>query len=256
MSYSGFDLSGRVVLVTGSARGLARAAAIAYAECGAVVACADVMAAECQATAEEIRAAGGDATAFFCDVTKRESVADLVDQVVKRYGRIDVALLAVGIAYMHNAEDASEEEWVKTINTNLLGAAFCAQAVGNQMIEQGGGAIVVVSSSASTHAIKQLVAYNASKGGVNMLVRSLALEWAIHGIRVNAVAPGYMDNVMLNTPGERENARVMREINELTPLGRPGTLAEFCGPVLFLSSDASSYVTGHVLVADGGFTIH
>jgi NAD(P)-dependent dehydrogenase (short-subunit alcohol dehydrogenase family) len=249
-----FDISGKVAVVTGAGRGLCRAAALAYAEAGAKVACVARSLPEIEETARLIADAGGEAIAVACDIADRAACDAMVATVVGRWGRVDIGLLGAAITVLHDAIDATPAEWEQTMLINVVGAANSAQAIGRQMMSQGGGALVLVSSNASTTAFKRLVAYNASKAGVDMLVRTLAVEWADHGIRVNAIAPGYMDNIMRGCPDEREDPRVQEEIDRLTPMRRVGSLDEFCGPALFFASDASGFVTGQILVVDGGYT--
>ena len=252
-----FDLTGRAAVVTGGGRGLGRAAAIGFAECGARVAVCSRTLEESENTAEAIRDAGGDAFAMRVDVCSREDCDRMVEETVRRYDGVDAALCCAGVLDLHTAEDATAKEWQRAIDVNLTGAFNSAQSLGRRMIQQGrGGSIIVTSSNASLVAFPKLLAYGASKGGVDALVRSLAAEWGAHRIRVNAIAPGYMENVMRDAAeqGERDDEEVQRLISERTPLARMGTDEEFAGPAVFLASDASSFVTGVVLPLDGGYT--
>ena len=201
--------------------------------------------------------AGGDAFAQCVDVAVRKQCQRLIDATVERYGGIDIALHAAGVFDMHAADEATEAQWQRALDVNLTGAFNITQVVGRRMIAQGrGGSITVVSSNASMVAFPNLLAYSASKGGVDQMVRSFAAEWGKHRIRVNAIAPGYMENVMRDAveQGEREDEQVQQLIDEMTPLRRTGSDAEFAGPAVFLASDAAGFITGVVLPVDGGYT--
>ena len=252
-----FDLTGRTAVVTGGGRGLGRAAAHAYAQAGANVVVAARSLDECEATVASIRECGGVAVAESVDVTVRDDCHRLVRTALKHFGGIDIALCAAGVFDAHAAEEATVEEWQRAISVNLTGAFNSTQIVGRQMIAQGrGGSITVVSSNASLVAFPNLLAYNASKGGVDQIVKTLAAEWGKHRIRVNAIAPGYMSNVMRDAEaqGERDDALVRQQIEQLTPLARTGSDAEFAGPAVFLASDAAGFITGVILPVDGGYT--
>lgn len=245
-----FALPGKVAIVTGSGRGLGRAVAEGLAAAGAsVVTCARSVD-EAQAVAAAICEAGGRAVGVPADVTERRSRAELVERAVKEFGRLDVLVNNAGIEIVRAADECGEEEWQRTLDTNLVGCFHCSQLAAARMREQGrGGSIINLSSMASVVAMPGLAAYGASKAAVNQLTRALAAEWAASGIRVNAIAPGFMDNRMRDggmTPLERVRA--------VTPLGRRGRPEELVGPVVFLASDAASYVTGTILFVDGGRT--
>lgn len=225
------------------AEGLAQAGA-------AVVTCARQVS-EAEGVAASIAAAGGTALGLHADVNDRQSCAGLIDRTVDAFGRIDVLVNNAGIEMVRSADDCSDEEWQMTLNTNLVGAFRCARLAAARMRQQGqGGSIINVSSMASTVALPGLAAYSASKAAINQLTRVLACEWSPNGIRVNAIAPGYMDNRMRDggmTPLDQVQAR--------TPLRRRGDPQELAGPVVFLASDAASYMTGAVLFVDGGRSV-
>ncbi len=253
MSLELFDLTGKVAVITGSGRGIGKVLAKGLASAGArVVTCSRTLA-EVEATAKEIGEAGGEAFALRVDITERAQCQALVDATVERFGSLDVMVCNAAYSVMQPAETTTPEAWDETIRVGLTGTFNCAQLAGRQMMKQGGGSIVVTSSTGSMVAFPGLLAYDAAKGGVDQLVRTLAVEWAGKGIRVNAFNPGYTENVMTDMTGEREDPWVQLAIEKMTPMGRVGRLAEFVGPVIFLASDASSFVTGVCLPVDGGY---
>ena len=242
-----FDLTGKTAVVTGSGRGLGRAIAEGMAAAGAhAVVCARSLD-EAEETAATIRERGGSAHAVRADVTDGDSCAALIDATVAESGRLDVLVNNAGVEIVEPADATSAETWELTLATNLRGAATCARLAAAAMTD--GGSIVNVSSIASTIAMPNVLAYGASKAALNQVTRVLALEWAPRGIRVNAVAPGYMENVM------RDGFMTdVEKVRAFTPLGRRGRSDELVGPVIFLAAEASSYVTGTVLYVDGGTT--
>jgi len=259
MTANPFDLTGRTAIVTGAGRGLGAEMAKALARAGANV----VLAARSQAgidqVAEAIASDGGTAVAHTCDATKRADVEALIAAAVDRFGRLDIMVVNHGLGPAKDLLDVTDEDLDTVIGTNLNSAYVCAQLAGRQMIAQGqdesgrGGAIVITSSSASRVACWGYSYYGASKGGVDQLVRQLAQEWAPHGIRVNAINPGYTDNEMAGTGDVHDTPEVAQFIDRFIPFGRRGRAEEMGGPVVFLASDAASYVTGHCLFVDGGY---
>lgn len=249
-----FDLTGRVAAVTGAGQGLGRAIALALAGSGAKVACGARTLAKVEATARDIGEAGGDAFGHALDVTDRDSCAAFVAAVVERWGRLDIMMCNAGISIPRPAIDTDEASWRKVIDVDLTGCFNSAQAAGHWMIEHGApGAIVATTSNAGIVGFPNMVAYCAAKGGVGQMVRTLAIEWAPYGIRVNAVAPGWMAHVMRNARFEREDPRVKDEIGLTTPLRRTGSDEELAGPAVFLASDAASFITGVIMPVDGGY---
>ena len=248
-----FDLTGRVAIITGSSRGIGRELAHGFAEAGAkVVGCARTpLAAE--RIASEIRARGLDATGLAADVTKPEGCATLVEAAIKAYGRLDIFVCNAGININKPAIDFSAEEFDTVISGNLRAYFLCAQAAARQFMKQGsGGVIVMNSSNASVVAFERLTPYCAAKGGVDMLVRSLAAEWGPTGIRVNAFNPGYTNHSM-TSEGLALLKDADHDIIARTPLRRKAEMKEMVGPAVFLASDAASFVTGTILLADGGW---
>ena len=249
-----FDLSGRNILVTGGGYGLGRTMAKGLAAAGAQVAVAGRTEAKLEQVVAEIEQSGGNAMHACFDATDKASCDRMVADVAAEFGQLHSAVVNHGVIEVATPHETTEEEWAKVINTNLTGCFYCARAVGQRMIEQGsGGSIVLVSSNGSLVAFEGLTAYGASKGGVDMMCRQMASEWGEYGIRVNTVNPGYTNNPMggkyeIRTPPEFE-----AEVKKLTPLARRGDPEDFVGPVLFLCAYASSFVSGHILVVDGGY---
>lgn len=250
-----FDLTGKVVVVTGSGRGLGKAIALGVgAAGGSVVVCSRTLA-EAEATAAEISAAGSPSLAVRVDTGDRSSCQALISSTVEHFGKLDVLVNNAGIDIIEPAEDVTEDAWDQVLNINLKGYFNCSQLAARQMIAQGtGGSIVNNSSIAGAVGIAGLSAYAAAKGGVDQLTKVQAVEWASKGIRVNAFAPGYFENVMSGATEEHRRPEKRSQVLAFTPMGRRGLPDELVGPVVFFASDASSYVTGAVLYVDGGYT--
>jgi NAD(P)-dependent dehydrogenase (short-subunit alcohol dehydrogenase family) len=250
-----FDLSQKVAIVTGSGRGLGKAMAIGLATFGAKVVVCDRDRETTDETVKAIESTGGAAAATFVDITSRQSCQDLIQFTVQQFGKIDVLVNNAGIDIIKPAIELTESEWDQILDVDLKGHFTCSQLAALQMMQQGtGGSIINISSLASTVGMRGLVAYCAAKGGINQLTRVMALEWAAQNIRVNAIAPGYLENIMQGASAEHDNPEKQQQIITFTPMARRGRLEEFVGPVVFLASDASSYVTGAVLAVDGGYT--
>jgi len=246
-----FDLVGDVAVVTGAARGLGRAIARAFLEEGAQVLLADIS----PHVHETAASLGPRAKAFVADVTKPAECEAMVEYARTQCGTLDMLVCNAAIDIPGLAVALHERTWDRVLDVNLKGYFLCAQSAGRAMMAQRrGGSIVMISSFAATHAVSGIIAYNAAKGGVNQLVRTLAIEWASAGIRVNGVAPGYLENVMEGMEAVHGDPATEERIIRHTPLGRRAKLEEIAAPVLFLSSRAASYVTGSILAADGGYT--
>ncbi len=246
-----FDLSGRVAIVTGGSIGLGYQIAEGLAEAGAnLVLCARRQE-RCQQAAEDFRKLGVKVLAVGCDVRSPAEVQQLVDVVVQGLGRIDVLVNNAGIAWGAPVEEMTLGDWNKVIETNLTGTFLCSQAVGKVMIRQGRGKIINIASVAGiagAPADFQAIGYHASKGGVISFTKDLACKWAQHDINVNAIAPGWFPTHMSQWTLEHQGETLLKEI----PLRRFGGNHDLKGAAVFLAADASDYVTGHVLVVDGG----
>jgi NAD(P)-dependent dehydrogenase (short-subunit alcohol dehydrogenase family) len=245
-----FDLTGKVSIVTGSGRGLGKAIALGMAEHGATVITCSRTLSEAEATAAEIRAAGGTALGLRVDTADRASCQQLIADTVAAFG-----VNNAGIDIIEPAEDVTEDAWDTILDINLKGYFNCTQFAARQMLAQGtGGSIANNSSIAGEVGIKGLTAYSAAKGGVNQMTKVMAVEWAPKGIRVNAFSPGYFENIMSGATDEHARPEKRAQVLQYTPMGRRGRPEELVGPVVFLASDASTYVTGAILLVDGGYT--
>lgn len=256
MTANPFSLEGKVAIVTGSGRGLGKGVAIGMGAAGArVVTCSRTLT-EAEATAQEIRGAGGEALALTVDITQKASCEALVAQTLEHHGRLDVLVCNAAANLQGLALEIDEETWNTTLAVELSGYFFCAQAAAPAMIEQGGGSIVMIGANSSMVGYAGLVTVAAAKGGVDQLVRNLAVEWGQHGIRVNSINPGYTEHLPPAgdvAPGD--SGDVDEDVRRLTPLPRRGRIEEFAHPAVFLASDAASFITGQNLAVDGGYAI-
>jgi NAD(P)-dependent dehydrogenase (short-subunit alcohol dehydrogenase family) len=250
-----FRLDGRVAVVTGASSGMGVTFAEALAAAGAQVVVAARRGERLRELVTEIERQGGVAHAVPCDVSREDEVDALVAETLRVFGATDVLVNNAGFTTVVPAEEQSVEDWRAHLDVNLTGVFLCAQRFGRRMLEEGRGTIVNVASVLGFVASGQIrqAAYAASKGGVVNLTRELAAQWARRGVRVNALAPGWFPTEM--TADMFGDERSLVWMRSRTPLGRGGQLDELVGPLLFLASDASSFVTGHVLTVDGGWTI-
>jgi len=247
-----FDVTGRKALVTGAGRGIGRVLAIALAEAGCDVSILVRNVKDAEPVLKQIQRLGRKGTAVQADVRKKGQVDKAFAETVQQLGRLDICVNNAGISIQKPAEEMPEEDWDSILDTNMKGVFLGCQAAARIMIPQRQGSIINIASlsgSAVNVPQKQAV-YNTSKAGVVMLTKSLAVEWAQYGIRVNSISPGYIKTEMTLAG----MSHLFPAWESLTPMGRLGEPEELRGAVLFLASDASSYVTGHDLVIDGGYT--
>lgn len=250
-----FNLSGRTALVTGGGRAIGLACVEALAEAGAKVIIADVDAAIAEEGREAMRAKGYDPEVVLLDVTDTAQVNDVADEVIARHGKIDILVNNAGIARSETpAETVTDEHWLNVIDVNLNGTFWCCRAFGRHMLESRSGSIVNIGSMSGfiVNKPQEQCYYNASKAGVHHLTKSLAAEWGARGVRVNAVAPTYI-NTPLNAFVKSNPAMYEAWIGG-TPMARLGEVQEIASVVLFLASDAASLMTGSIVLADGGYT--
>ena len=247
--------TGKVTFVTGAGSGIGRATALAFARAGASVTVADISEQNSRETARLIEEQGGRGLAVKCDVTRTEDVKAALDKTIEAFGRLDFAFNNAGVEQRNAAiADFEEEEWNRIHDVNLRGVFLCMKYEIPLLLKQGGGAIVNTSSGAGVIGIKGGAAYAAAKHGVIGLTKSAALDYAAQNIRVNVVAPGYIATPMMDrfTGGTAEGwAKIAAE----EPIGRAGTPEEIADAVIWLCSDAASFVVGHTLVVDGGQTV-
>jgi NAD(P)-dependent dehydrogenase (short-subunit alcohol dehydrogenase family) len=248
-----FDLTGRVAIITGGSVGLGRQMAEGLAEMGAnLVLCARKKE-RCEQAAKELQNLGVETLALGCDVKDPASIQAVVDAAVSKFGRIDVLINNAGTSWGAPVEEMRLEHWNKVIETNLTGTFLFAQSAGKFMVNQRRGKIINIASVAGIRGAPpefQAIGYHASKGGVIAFTKDLACKWGIHNIQVNAIAPGWFPTNMSAVVIEKNKEAFLRKI----PLGRFGNEDDLKGAAAFLASDASNYVTGHVLVVDGGQT--
>jgi len=245
-----FEIPDNVAIVTGAARGLGKAMAIGLAKAGAAIVATDIL--DTSETIKEIEKLGKKALGLKVDVSKKQDIEKMVQKTLEKFGRIDILVNNAGILRMGNAEAMEEEDWKKVIQVNLTGQFLCAQAVGKQMIKQKSGKIINIASIAGLGGYAQAVSYGASKAGIILMTKSLAVEWGQHNIQVNVICPGVFATDM--TDNFLKDKQFIEMIKAKIPLGRYATPEELIGTVIYLASKASNYMTGHALVIDGGWT--
>lgn len=246
-----FSLKGKTALVTGASVGLGQAMAIALAEAGADVICHCHFESEADDTCKKIEALERKTVAVSGDLSNKEIPKQIIAKVINEFGRLDILVNNAGMIKRSPAVDFSEEDWSTVLEVNLSSVFRLSQAAGRQMIKQGGGKIINIASLLSFQGGITVPAYTASKSGVAGLTKALANEWAKDNINVNAIAPGYMTTN--NTAALRSDETRNRQILERIPAGRWGNADDLAGAVVFLSSSASDYLQGHILVVDGGW---
>ena len=252
-----FNFKGKTVVVTGAERGIGLEIAKGFAKSGANVAVAGMREEEFDNACAEIQKEGVQCLCIKTDVSKEDSVKSMVMQVKKTFGRIDILVNNAGINKLYPAEEMPLEVWNSIIGVNLTGVFLVSREVANVMLEQGGGNIVNITSMSGlvVNPLPQTqCAYNSSKAGSIMLTKCLAVEWAERGIRVNGIAPGFMNTPLTKKRLTTPNDPAVKKWIEGTPLNRVGEPSELVGLALYLASDASSYTTGTVISVDGGYT--
>ncbi|MEJ2284118.1 MAG: SDR family NAD(P)-dependent oxidoreductase [Desulfobacterales bacterium] len=246
-----FNLKGKTAMITGAAQGLGREIALAFAENGSSVVLSDVQTPE--STAEEVEKTGARCIAVRADVTDESQVKAMAENAVAEFDRVDILVNNAGASQLSYTatQDLSKAEWDAIIGVNLTGTFLCCKHIGKGMCDSGGGSIINIASTAGITGVTRAPAYAASKAGVILLTKSLAIEWARYDTRVNAVAPHYLETPL--TEGLRASEKVYAGLIKQIPMGRFANPSEMVGAVLFLASQAANYMTGTVIVADGGY---
>lgn len=246
-----FDLSGKVAVVTGASRGLGASMAQALAEAGADVVLVARTEDALAGVEGQIRELGYRATSLAADVATVESIQRMMDRVVGEHGRIDILLNAAGTQARKPILEMTEEDWERVVAVNLKAVYFCSQAAGRHMVNQGGGKIINIASLTASIGIANVSVYGATKGGVLAMTRAMAVEWARHGINVNAIGPGYFPTELARRVFE-DPVR-SKWVVDRTPMGRWGAPRDLAGTVVFLASPASDFITGELINVDGGW---
>jgi NAD(P)-dependent dehydrogenase (short-subunit alcohol dehydrogenase family) len=247
-----FSVKNKVVCISGSSRGLGKAIAQGFAQRDAKVIISSWDQDELASTQQELKSQGLVVESAVLDVQNQADCQRFVSIALERYGTLDVMICNAGTDIIKPAEQYAENEWDRILDINLRGYYFCAQFAAQYMLDVGHGSIIMTSSIAGSAGIPGLIPYAASKGGINQLVRTMGVEWARQGVRVNAVAPGYIENIMADVKFNADDP-YQKRVMTFTPMGRRGAIDEFLGAYLFLASEASSYVTGEILYVDGGY---
>jgi NAD(P)-dependent dehydrogenase (short-subunit alcohol dehydrogenase family) len=251
MGFSQMDLSGKTAVVIGGTSGIGRAIAHGLAHAGADVVCSSRRTEQVEVAAAEIESIGRRSIRVTSDVSDRSSIQALLDGSVSAFGKVDILVNSAGRTKREPTLDLDDETWNEILETNLTGTLRSCQVFGRHMIANGYGRIINIASLSTFVSLFEVAAYSASKAAVASLTKSLAIEWAKHGVNVNAIAPGVF-RTALNEKLLDESERG-KEFLTRTPMGRFGKVEELAGAAVFLASDAASFVTGEILVVDGGF---
>ena len=251
MALRSLDLTGRTAVVIGATSGIGKAIALGLADAGADVVPTGRRAALAAAAAREVEARGRRSLATTADVSDANSLQALADAAIGTFGKVDILVNAAGRSVRRPTLDVSDSEWEEILDTNLTGMLRACRVFGRHMIERRYGRIINIGSLTSVVALHEVAAYGASKAGVASLTKSLAVEWAPHGVCVNAILPGVFRTAL--NEGLLDGTERGREFLIRTPMRRFGQPEEVAGAAVFLASDAASFVTGHLLAVDGGF---
>jgi len=248
------DLKNKVAIITGARQGMGKAHALKLAQQGCKVVVADISQDDCGKVVDEIKAMAGEAIAVKCDISKKVEVDAMVEKTIKEFGRIDILVNNAGICQFSSFLDLTENDWDKTLDINLKGYFLCSQAASREMVKQKKGVIVNIASIAMGQigmGFPGIVHYCASKGGIVAMAEAMALELAPFGIRINSIAPGAIDTPMMDST--KQNPKALEGILASIPLHKFGKPEDIANAVAFLASDESSYMTGSVVVVDGGW---
>ena len=248
-------LNNKVALITGASKGIGKGIAIRYAHEGAAVIVASRSMDLLSAIADEINREGGQAHALQVDVRKSESIQGVVNRAVEKFDRLDIMVNNAGISMAHPSEDLAQEDWTRAVETDLFGVFYGCQSAARQMMKQGGGCIINITSIYGLVAAPMRAAYCASKAAGNMLTKVLASEWAAKKIRVNAIAPGYIRTELVQGVID-QGILPVDAVEKRTPQGRIGEVEDVLGAAVYLASDEASFVTGSILTVDGGWTAY
>ncbi len=248
------NLENKLAVVTGAGRGMGRTHALLLAEAGAKIVVSDISLENSEKVVEEIKEKGGDALAVKCDISKKEEVDEMINKTVDAFGKVDILVNNAGIADFKDFLEMTEEDWDRTIDINLKGYFLCSQAAAKEMAKQKSGSIINIGSIAMGQlgvGFPNLVHYVSSKGGIAGMTEALAVDLAVYNIRVNAIAPGLIETPMADSV--KSDEEVLKGILAKLPMKRMGRPEEISSAVVFLASDAASYMTGAIINIDGGW---
>jgi len=248
------QLKDKIAIVTGARRGMGRTHALALAKEGAKVVVSDISLEDCENVADEIKSSGGQAIAVKCDVTSKKEIDGMVKKALDEFGKIDILVNNAGILQFKPFLELTEQDWDKTMEVNLRGYFLCAQACAKEMAKQKSGSIINISSIAMGQVgvgYPHIVHYCASKGGITAMTEAMSLELMPLNIRVNAISPGAIDTPMAEAT--KQDPKVLEQSLARIPMHRMGKPEEVSNAVVFLASDKSSYMTGSVMIVDGGY---